>query len=306
MARYSISDYRRLVESLRRTGGNIQESARETGIDWRRVRTVYNEGWPATKTTPIFRPIKDVIAEIKAAEPPPAPIPPELMPPVELRPDLEPPPEGPPPDPTKLPPPQTPAVNPATPTAALKVTGQLLSPGELLDREMYLEPDELQKYAVKSLRSTLKGIDIALSGVTGIAASATRLVGAMQPLLEQVKKDLELQAKAENVGPGAFANAAKDLAALNGALNGAAKAMKDLGEARNLALGQPTSIMGLITPPPVKTTTVEPDQQTENNKLLQALFAMGADPDKAAPVERDYVPETGSAESTEEEEETTE
>ena len=309
MARYTTPEYRRLVEAFYRLGPDHQQVSRELGIDWRRARSVYLEGWPATKKTPAFRPIKDVIAEMKAAEPPPPPIPEELNPPLpdeppkvvyvqvpaespkapELLPEVYPPLPPPPPPPVELPEPQ-PTVNPATSTDALRVTGQLLPPGSKIDKEMYLEPDELQKYAVKSIRQTLNALDIALNGVTGIAATATRLVGAYQPILANVKKDLELQAASGNVGPNAAADVIENLGNLNKALNGAAAAMKTIGEAKALALGQPTSILGLITPPPAKAATVEPDAQAEANRVVQALFSLGADP-AAAPAE--YQPETG-------------
>ena len=283
---HSIAEYRRLIEAYRRLGPDHASVAREMGMDRRAAIKVYNQGWKATKVTPLYRPVKDVLAEMKAAEPPVV-VPPELSPPVE-----------PLPDPEKLPEPKASAVNPETPTEALVATGQILPPGVLIDKEMYLEPDELQRHAVKSLRNILNGIDIARNGITGIAASATRLVGAYQPLLAKVKKDLEMQVASENIGPHAAEDAVKTLTALNGALNGSAAAMKTLVEAEKLALGAPTSIIGLITPAPAKVATVETDQQTENNRVLQALFALGADPGKAtAPEQKEYEPETGGADN---------
>jgi hypothetical protein len=250
------------------------------------------EGWPATQKTPKFRPIRELLAEIKSREPPKPPvvIPPELNPPVVIpEPEVYPPPLPPPPTPVELPRPQPNTINPATPTEALKVTGQLLPPGAPVDKDLYLEPDEMQKYSLKSLRSGLNGIDIALNGATGVAASATRLIGAMQPLLTKVQEDLKRQAEAPNLGPNALESVSKDMKLLTTVLNDSANAMKTLGEAKKLLLGQPTSILGLLTPAPAK--TVAPDEQAEANQTLQALFALGANPN--APRQTEYEPESG-------------
>ena len=281
MARYSVDEYRRLVEAFSRVGPDHQEVSKLTGVDWRRCRAVYSEGWPATKKTPKFRAIKDLLDEVKAKEPP--------KPPVVIPPELDPPAMIPEPDPVVLPPPQPNTIDPATPTEALKVTGQLLPPGATVDKELYLEPNEMQKYSLKSLRSGLNGIDIALNGATGVAASATRLIGAMQPLLAKVQEDLKRQAEAPNLGPNALESVSKDMKLLTTVLNDSANAMKTLGEAKKLLLGQPTSILGLLTPAPAK--TVAPDEQAEANQTLQALFALGANPSAAAPAE--YEPESG-------------
>lgn len=285
MARYSVDEYRRLVEAFSRSGPDYQEVSKATGIDWRRCRMVYNEGWPATQKTPKFRAIKDLLEETKAKETPKPPvvIPLELSPPVSIpEPEITSP-------AVELLKPQSNTINPGTPTDALKVTGQLLPPGMPVDRDLYLEPNEMQKYSLKSLRSGLNGIDIALNGATGVAASATRLIGAMQPLLAKVQEDLKRQADAPNLGPNALESVSKDMKLLTTVLNDSANAMKTLGEAKKLLLGQPTSILGLLTPPPAK--SVAPDEQAEANQTLQALFALGANPNAATPAE--YEPESG-------------
>jgi hypothetical protein len=188
-----------------------------------------------------------------------------------------------------LPEPEPQPVSPDTPTEALAATGQLLSPREKIDREMYLEPDELQKHAVKSLREMLKGIAIARSAATGAASSAVQLLMSMQPVLLKIKNEVERDLK-ENLGPNETENTLKNLKIINDVANTSASAMKNLIEAEKLALGQPTSIMGLISAPPAAPTQT-PDAAAQAQKTLEALFSMGADPNQAPQAE--YVPESG-------------
>ena len=183
-----------------------------------------------------------------------------------------------------------PKVTPETPTEALAVTGRLLPPGTPIDRDLYLEPNELQRRGVKSIRAILDGIATARHAAHGTASSAALLLASYQPVIQQLRESIADNVKHSGYNVTDTKGVLKDITELNSIVSASADAMRKLVEAEKLALGAPTSIIGLIQAPPA--AKVEVDSAAEAARTLQALMSLGGIPKPEAA----YKPETNSRE----------